>query len=102
MSANVPSRSKITVFIVLPQALRAVVPALVGQTIAIFKDTSLVAIIGLFDFLYIANNVIPNQTLVLGVRFENLLFIALIYWIFTFSFSRASLRIEKKLGLGER
>jgi general L-amino acid transport system permease protein len=91
-----------TVFIVLPQALRAVVPALVGQTIAIFKDTSLVAIIGLFDFLYIANNVIPNQTLFLGVRFENLLFIALIYWIFTFGFSRASLRIEKKLGLGER
>ena len=60
------------------------------------------AIIGLFDFLYIANNVIPNQTLFLGVRFENLLFIALIYWIFTFGFSRASLRIEKKLGLGER
>ncbi|MDX1689718.1 MAG: amino acid ABC transporter permease [Acidimicrobiia bacterium] len=91
-----------TVFIVLPQALRAVIPAMVGQTIAIFKDTSLVAIIGLFDFLYIANNVIPNQTVFLGVRFENLLFIALIYWIFTFSFSRASLRIEKKLGLGER
>ncbi len=45
---------------------------------------------------------IPNQTLFLGVRFENLLFIALIYWIFTFGFSRASLRIEKKLGLGER
>ncbi len=96
------STLQLTVFIVMPQALRAVIPALVGQTIAIFKDTSLVAIIGLFDFLYIANNVIPNQTAFLGVRLENLLFIATVYWIFTFSFSRASLRLEKKLGLGER
>ncbi len=91
-----------TVFIVLPQALRAVIPALVGQTIAIFKDTSLVAIIGLFDFLYIADKVIPAQTVFLGIRLENLIFIAGVYWIFTFSFSRASLRIEKKVGLGER
>lgn len=91
-----------TVFIVLPQALRAVVPALVGQTIAIFKDTSLVAIIGLFDFLYIADKVIPAQTFFLGRKMEGLIFIAMVYWIFTFSFSRASLRIEKKLGLGER
>jgi general L-amino acid transport system permease protein len=91
-----------TVFIVLPQALRAVIPALVGQTIAIFKDTSLVAIIGLFDFLYIADKVIPAQTFFLGRKMEGLIFIAMVYWIFTFSFSRASLRIEKKLGLGER
>ncbi len=96
------STLQLTVFIVLPQALRAVIPALVGQTIAIFKDTSLVAIIGLFDFLYIADKVIPAQTAFLGVRLENLLFIAAVYWIFTFSFSRASLRLEKKLGLGER
>jgi His/Glu/Gln/Arg/opine family amino acid ABC transporter permease subunit len=99
-----------TVFIVLPQALRAVIPALVGQTIAIFKDTSLVAIIGLFDFLFIADKVIPAQTVVneagevafLGTKLENILFISAVYWIFTFSFSRASLRIEKKVGLGER
>jgi len=96
------STLQLTVFIVLPQALRAVIPALVGQTIAIFKDTSLVAIIGLFDFLYIANAVIPAQADFLGSKRENLMFIALGYWIFTFSFSRASLRIEKKLGLGER
>ena len=96
------STLQLTVFIVLPQALRAVIPALVGQTIAIFKDTSLVAIIGLFDFLFIADKVIPAQTIFLGVKLENLLFIALVYWMFTFSFSRASLRIERKLGLGER
>ena len=96
------STLQLTVFIVLPQALRAVIPALVGQTIAIFKDTSLVAIIGLFDFLYIANTVVPSQTIFLGIKLENIVFIAAVYWMFTFSFSRASLRLEKKLGLGER
>ncbi|NQV07831.1 amino acid ABC transporter permease [bacterium] len=101
-SATGLSTLQLTVFIVLPQALRAVVPALVGQTIAIFKDTSLVAIIGLFDFLFIADKVIPAQTVFLGAKLENIVFIAAVYWIFTFSFSRASLRIERKLGLGER
>lgn len=96
------STLQMTVFIVLPQALRAVIPALVGQTIAIFKDTSLVAIIGLFDFLFIADKVIPAQTIFLGIKLENIMFIAVVYWMFTFSFSRASLRLEKKLGLGER
>ena len=84
------------------QALRAVIPALVGQTIAIFKDTSLVAIIGLFDFLFIADKVIPAQTIFLGIKLENIVFISVVYWMFTFSFSRASLRLEKKVGLGER
>jgi general L-amino acid transport system permease protein len=91
-----------TSFIVLPQALRTVIPPLVGQAIGMFKDTSLLAIIGLFDFLRIANSVIPNQTEFLGAKREALLFISLIYWIFTFSLSRASLRLEKKLGVGER
>jgi general L-amino acid transport system permease protein len=95
------STLQLTVFIVLPQALRAVIPALVGQTIAIFKDTSLVAIIGLFDFLFIADKVIPAQTIFLGIKLENIVFIAAVYWMFTFSFSRASLRLEKKVGLGE-
>ena len=49
-----------TVFITLPQALRAVIPALVGQVIALFKDTSLVTIVGLFDFLHISRAVIPD------------------------------------------
>lgn len=91
-----------TTLIVLPQALRAVIPALVGQTIAIFKDTSLVAIIGLLDFLFIASKVVSTQTAFLGARRENLLFVAFGYWIFTFTFSRASQRLERKLGLGER
>lgn len=94
-----------TVFITLPQALRAVIPALVGQVIALFKDTSLVTIVSLFDFLHIARVVIPNQTqpyVFLGTLKETLLFAAVVYWIFTFTFSRISLRLEKKLGVGER
>ena len=94
-----------TVFITLPQALRAVIPALVGQVIALFKDTSLVTIVGLFDFLHIARAVIPAQSQpfsFLGTIRVTLLFAAVVYWMFTFTFSRISLRIEKKLGVGER
>ena len=94
-----------TLFITLPQALRAVIPALVGQIIAIFKDTSLVAIVGLFDLLRIARNVIPTQTQpynFIGSIRESLLAAAIIYWIFTFTFSRVSLRLEKRLGVGSR
>jgi general L-amino acid transport system permease protein len=94
-----------TIFITLPQALRAVLPALVGQVIALFKDTSLVTIVGLFDFLHIARQVIPSQSTpfnFLGSIKETLLFAALVYWLFTFTFSRISLRMEKKLGVGER
>ena len=94
-----------TVFIVLPQALRAVIPALVGQVIAIFKDTSLVIIVGLFDFLAVARNVVPQQTQpfnTFGSIREALLYAAVVYWIFTFSFSRASQRLERKLGVGTR
>ncbi len=97
--------SQMTVFIILPQALRAVIPALVGQVIAIFKDTSLVTIVGLFDFLHIARAVIPGQSQpfnFLGTFREPLLFAAVVYWMFTFTFSRISLRLEKKLGVGER
>ncbi len=96
---------QMTVFITLPQALRAVIPALVGQIIALFKDTSLVTIVGLFDILHIARQVIPAQTQpfnYLGSIKETLIFTAVMYWIFTFTFSRISLRLEKKLGVGER
>jgi general L-amino acid transport system permease protein len=96
------STVQMTLFITLPQALRAVIPALVGQTIAIFKDTSLVFIIGLIEILAIAQKVVPGQPDFVGSQRENLLFVALVYWMFTFSFSRASQRLEKKLGVGER
>jgi general L-amino acid transport system permease protein len=82
-----------------------VIPAIVGQVIAVFKDTSLVVIVGLFDLLRIARNVIPNQSVPFNFQNatkETLIAAAIIYWIFTFSFSRYSQRLEKKLGVGER
>ena len=91
-----------TVFIVLPQALRASIPPLVGQTIGTFKETSLLAIIGVFDMLFVARALIPTQTLFLGSLKEGLLVISLIYWFFTYNMSKASQRLEQKLGVGER
>jgi general L-amino acid transport system permease protein len=94
--------AQMTMLITLPQALRAVIPALVGQTISLFKDTSLVAIIGLADFLRVARDIVPNQPDSLGSILENLLLASVVYWIFAFSFSRASLRLERRLGVGTR
>ena len=91
--------------IVLPQALRAVIPTLVSSAITAFKDSSLVTIIGLFDFLTIGKTVIDNQSVpvnFVGHQRENLIFVAVVYWIFTFTLSRRSMKIEKRLGLGER
>ena len=91
-----------TGFIVLPQALRVSIPPLVGQVIATFKETSLLAVIGVFDLLRIANNAIPAQTQFLGVKREGLLFVSAVYWIFAYSMSKHSQRLEKRLGVGER
>jgi general L-amino acid transport system permease protein len=83
--------------IVMPQALRAVIPPIVSQVISLFKDTSLVAIVGLFDLLYIGSKVIPNQSQganFLGTIQENILFCAIFYWIFTYSFARRSMKLK--------
>jgi general L-amino acid transport system permease protein len=86
--------------IILPQALRLVIPALVGQAISLFKDTSLVAIVGLFDLLRIAQVVVAQPDW-LGLQRETYAFVALIYWIFAFAMSRASQRLERRLGVGK-
>jgi general L-amino acid transport system permease protein len=94
---------KTTRLIVLPQALRAVIPALVGQFISLFKDTSLVAVIGLIDILGVAE-VIRNQPefLAQGLIAETLLFVSFVYWVGSYSMSRESQRLERRLGVGER
>ena len=90
-----------TTFIVLPQALRVSIPNLVGQAIATFKETSLIAIVGGFDFLRIADKVIPAQTDFIGQKQVGLLYVCLIYWIVSYSMSRASRNLEVKLGVGQ-
>ncbi len=94
--------SQRTGFIVLPQALRVSIPPLVGQAIGVFKETSLVAIIGAYDILRIANSVVPAQTEFLGVKREGLLLVSVIYFIVAFSMSKYSRRLEERVGLGER
>ena len=88
-------------FIILPQALRNVIPAIVGQFISLFKDTSLVAIIGLLELAGIANSVISQQEF-LGRQNEVLVFIAAIYLVCCYAMTYASRRLEKRLGVGER
>lgn len=90
-----------TFFIVLPQALRAVIPAMVGQFIAIFKDTSLVAIVALTDLLGMGKKIVANPAF-LGKQLEVFLFVALIFFIFCYLMSLVSRRLEVSLGVGKR
>lgn len=94
---------RITRRIVLPQALGATIPAMVGQFISLFKDTTLVSLIGLFDLLGYAQNV-TSQPDFFGrdLARVTLPFAALIFWAGSFMMSRESRRLEKKLGVGER
>ncbi len=84
---------QITLLITLPQALRAVIPALVGQFIALFKDTSLVAIVGLIDLTGFVN-IMAVQAEFIGTRAEGLLFITLIYFVFSYVMSYVSRLLE--------
>ena len=93
----------ITRLIVLPQALRNVIPALVGQFISLFKDTSLVVIIGLLDLLKVAQDINAQPDFRgQGLHAETFVFASFIYWAFCYSMSRASQRLEQRLGVGER
>ncbi|HZJ48411.1 MAG TPA: hypothetical protein VFD97_05180 [Acidimicrobiia bacterium] len=76
-----------------------------GQVIARFRHTSHVALVSLLNFLYIARNATPNQTqpfVFLGTLRETVLSAAVVHWMFAFTFSRISLRLKKKFGVGER
>ena len=88
-------------YIVLPQALRAVIPVLVGQFIGLFKDTSLVALVGLFDLLGIADSVLGNPNWI-GTQKEVYAFIGLLYWIFSYMMAYTSRRIEAQMAVNNR
>jgi general L-amino acid transport system permease protein len=89
--------------VLLPQALRAVIPAMVGQFISLFKDTSLLTIIGFFELLEVANVVTQQPAFQgKGLRPVTLAFVGLIYWAVCSTMSRESQRLERRLGVGER
>ena len=91
-----------TLFISLPQAIRNVIPAIVGQFISLFKDTSLVFIIGMEDVVEFSRAFINGNLEYIDNHKELFIFLALVFWVFTFGMSYVSRRIEQRLGVGER
>ena len=88
-------------FIILPQALRVVIPPIVGQFIGAFKSSSLVSIVGLFDLLGIQKSILANSQWQ-GLRLELYTFMAVLYFVGSFLMSSYSRRLEAQLGVGER
>ena len=85
--------------IVLPQAIRISIPSIVNTSIGLFKDTTLVIIVGLLDLLGIGRGALADTTW-LGLAYEVYFFVPLVFFIFTFAMSRYSLYLEKKLKTG--
>ncbi|GAB3228733.1 amino acid ABC transporter permease [Pseudaeromonas pectinilytica] len=87
--------------VILPQALKITIPSIVNTFIALFKDTSLVTIIGLFDLLAVGKAGLSDPNW-LGYSVEAYVFIALIFWIFCFGMSRYSQYLERQLHTGHK
>lgn len=85
--------------VILPQALKMVIPGIVNTFIGLFKDTTLVLVIGLFDFLGMVQLAGTNPDW-LGFAIEGYVFTAFGFWVFCFSMSRYSQHLEKKLHTG--
>ena len=85
--------------IIMPQALKLVIPGIVNTFIGLFKDTTLVYIIGLFDLLGMAQLAATNPDW-LGYATEGYVFVGFVFWVFCFSMSRYSQHLEKKLHTG--
>ncbi|NKB49361.1 MAG: ABC transporter permease subunit [Alphaproteobacteria bacterium] len=87
--------------IILPQALKISIPGIVNTFIGLFKDTTLVIIIGLFDILGIANAMVSNPDW-LGLSSETYVVVALFFFTVCFSMSRYSIHLERKLDTTNR
>lgn len=85
-----------TSLIVLPQALKTAIPAIVGQFISLFQDTTLLGIVGLVELLGISQNLLASPRY-LGDYKEAYIFIAAIYWVFCYAMSYGSRKIESAL-----
>ena len=88
-------------FVVLPQALRSVIPANVGLFISLLKDTTLVTIVGLFELLGIGRAILA-QPESLGAHLEVYVFVGVVFFVLCYAMSQASYRLETALGLGTR
>jgi len=89
--------------VILPQALKLVIPSIVSNFISLLKDTSLVSIIGFFDLLGIIQSANSDPAWATpNTAFTGYVFIAAIYWAMCFSMSRYSQNLERRLGAGAR
>ena len=95
------STTQMNLFIVLPQALRSVIPANVGLFISLLKDTTLVTIVGLSELLGIGRAVLA-QPQSFGAYMEVYVFVAGAFFILCYAMSQASYRLERALGVGTR
>jgi general L-amino acid transport system permease protein len=90
-----------TAFVILPQALKLVIPPLVNTFIGMFKDTSLVLIIGIFDLLNSAKTAV-NEPAWRGFGLEAYVFVGVIYFLFCFAMSKYSQDLEAELSRGHK
>lgn len=88
-------------FIILPQALKVVIPPMVSLFIAVFKDTSLVVIIGIYDLMQ-STKVALTDPLWRGFSIEAYIFVSVIYFVFCYSMSKYSRGLEDRLATGHK
>ena len=91
----------IMLLIVLPQALRLVIPSIVGLFISLFKDTTLATIVALLELLGVGRSVLAQPEF-LGLQTEVYIFIAAVFFVFSYAMAFASYRLEAALGVGKR
>jgi general L-amino acid transport system permease protein len=90
-------------FIVLPQALRVTIPNIVNSYVALFKDTTLVFFVGIFDFLKTIETARANPVWATPVTSASgYAFAALVYWVCCYSMSRYATGVERRLAVGDR
>lgn len=89
--------------IVLPQALRATIPAMVGQFISLYKDTTLASIVGILELLNVSQSANAQPDFFgQGLHLVTLPFVGLLFWAGSYVMAREAGRLERKLGVGER